>query len=376
MTEFVSTARSAREALARGLSALQSDPNVPAEFLDLAEPIALAMGALHRIERSEGPDIRTHADVALNQVRASLSKLQEKPASHPAIVAAMEAVASSLGLVHSLTKAAETPVATTASIPRVDELSPVTAPLPKAAQAQQAPQGPSNAALAATVQALPQQFAPAQGNGPAQNASSAATFRPQGGPVHHPNQAPAAPPTAPPPVGYAPDPFGGGVHGYGQGYGHGYGQGHAAPAGQHGIGAPPRPHAPQPGPRLSEPEPILIATPGVDPSLPLMNADLGAHSMTNFYKGLSGNDIIEHGGIFVSTYKSPPLGTAVRLRVSLPGGYEFEAQATIRWRRENEGEGEGATPGFGAQFTNISAEAKQLVYRYVRNREPLFHDDL
>ena len=107
-----------------------------------------------------------------------------------------------------------------------------------------------------------------------------------------------------------------------------------------------------------------------------MNADLGAHSMTNFYKGLSGNDIIEHGGIFVSTYKSPPLGTAVRLRVSLPGGYEFEAQATIRWRRENEGEGEGATPGFGAQFTNISAEAKQLVYRYVRNREPLFHDDL
>ena len=70
MTEFVSTARSAREALARGLSALQSDPNVPAEFLDLAEPIALAMGALHRIERSEGPDIRTHADVALNQVRA------------------------------------------------------------------------------------------------------------------------------------------------------------------------------------------------------------------------------------------------------------------------------------------------------------------
>ena len=38
----------------------------------------------------------------------------------------------------------------------------------------------------------------------------------------------------------------------------------------------------------------------------------------------------------------------------------------------------GATrrPGFGAQFTEITPEARQLVYRYVRNREPMFHDDL
>ncbi len=367
MTEFVTTARSARESLARGLSALQSDPNVPSEFLDLAEPIALAMGALHRIERSEGPDIRTHADAALAQVRVALGKLQEKPPSHPAISAAIEAVAGSLGLVHSLTKAAESPIATTASIPKVDEPSPVTAPLPKPVQSPAAPQA-AVAPLAATVQAPPQAFAQPAPT-PYQNAAVAATFRPQG---IAPNQAPSnvpAPPTAPPPMGYAADPFGapqGPAH-PGQ-----YAQ-HGRPPGQYA--APPQHFAPQPA-RLSEPEPILIATPGVDPSLPQMNADLGAHSTTNFYKGLSGNDIIEHGGIFVSTYKSPPIGTSVRLRVSLPGGYEFEAQATIRWRRENEGEGEGATPGFGAQFTNISPEAKQLVYRYVRNREPLFHDDL
>jgi len=32
--------------------------------------------------------------------------------------------------------------------------------------------------------------------------------------------------------------------------------------------------------------------------------------------------------------------------------------------------------GFGARFTQITPEARQLIYRYVRNREPLFHDDL
>ncbi len=101
-------------------------------------------------------------------------------------------------------------------------------------------------------------------------------------------------------------------------------------------------------------------------------ADLGAHSPTNFYKGLSGNDIIDHGGLFVSTYALPKIGTPVRLKVSLPGGYEFEANAVVRWTREASGD---APPGFGAQFTGITPEARQLVYRYVRNREPLFHDD-
>jgi uncharacterized protein (TIGR02266 family) len=108
----------------------------------------------------------------------------------------------------------------------------------------------------------------------------------------------------------------------------------------------------------------------------VVSADLGAHSPSNFYKGLSGNDIIDHGGLFVSTYKIPKIGSPVRLKVSLPGGYEFEANAIVRWSREPSDGGNDAPPGFGAQFTEITPEARQLVYRYVRNREPLFHDDL
>jgi uncharacterized protein (TIGR02266 family) len=115
---------------------------------------------------------------------------------------------------------------------------------------------------------------------------------------------------------------------------------------------------------------------GGDPSQAPITAELGAHSPTNFYKGLSGNDVIDHGGIFVSTYMVPKMGSHVRLRVSLPGGYEFEANGLVRWVREQSDAGNDAPPGFGAQFTQITPEARQLVYRYVRNREPLFHDDL
>jgi hypothetical protein len=107
-----------------------------------------------------------------------------------------------------------------------------------------------------------------------------------------------------------------------------------------------------------------------------VEAELGAHSTTNFYKGLSGNDVVDSGGIFIATYNIPPIGRPLLVKVSLPGGYEFEAHAVVRWTRDSPQSGTDAPPGYGAQFTQISPEARQLVYRYVRNREPLFHDDL
>ncbi|MBV9948768.1 MAG: hypothetical protein JOZ69_18110, partial [Myxococcales bacterium] len=49
MSDVVTLARTARESLARGLNALQGDPQVPPQLLELAAPIAQAMGALHQI---------------------------------------------------------------------------------------------------------------------------------------------------------------------------------------------------------------------------------------------------------------------------------------------------------------------------------------
>ena len=277
MSDVVTLARTARESLSRGLNALQGDPSVPPQLLELAAPIAQAMGALHQIERSGGAQVAPTAQHALANLQHTLAQLQAQPVRHPVIMTATEAVAGALGTVHTLTRMG---------------------------QAQPPPAPPAQA-------------------------------RPQ---YAQPQPQPRAQPVAAPP-----------------------------PAAQARVVQPPSAqHAP------TGPTPVQR---GVGES-PVVPAELGAHSPTNFYKGLSGNDIVDHGGLFVSTYKLPKLGQPVRLKVSLPGGYEFEANAVVRWRREPSDAGSDAPPGFGAQFTEITAEARQLVYRYVRNREPMFHDDL
>lgn len=317
MSDIPTTARTARESLARGLTALQSDPNIPPQLVELAAPIAQAMGALLQIERSNGATLSPHAETALNNVRTALSQLQLQPPSHPAIAAAMEAVAGSLGMVHALNKL-------------VQPVAPAPAPAPAPAQAWGAP--PAQAAPApAAAWGAPQQAPPPQQAFPAPQAAPPQQAFPQ---------AARDPFAAPQPQGAARSPMAATA------------VGPSAPGG----GTPTSGRPPSPAP--------------ID--APLVNADLGAHSPTNFYKGLAGNDIIDHGGLFVSTYMIPKIGAPVRLRVSLPGGYEFEANGIVRWSREQGGD---APPGFGAQFTQITPEARQLVYRYVRNREPLFHDD-
>ena len=103
-------------------------------------------------------------------------------------------------------------------------------------------------------------------------------------------------------------------------------------------------------------------------------AFLAANRECNFYKGFTGNDIFDSGGLFVTAPKPPKIGEAVQLKLHLPGGFEFEAQGTVQWTRQ--GSSSGSSAGFGAKLHGVDAEERQLVYRFVRNREPLFYDDL
>jgi Tfp pilus assembly protein PilZ len=149
----------------------------------------------------------------------------------------------------------------------------------------------------------------------------------------------------------------------------------------------PQPIAPQPvlTPQLVVPQPVAVQPPAPQrisaaPQHPArgvrsFEVELGTHSTSNFYKGLGGNDVIDAGGIFVATYKIPNIGSTVNLRVLLPGDYEFQATGVVQWTREASTTGD-SHPGFGARFTQIGAEGRQLVYRYTRNREPMFYDDL
>ena len=314
MSDPVSAARAARENLARGLGALQS-PGVPPELMSVAEPVAHAMSALHRIESTHGAAAAEAGPAALAAARQALATLQVSAGQHPAVDHALEAIAGSLSLIHQLSQAVQAPA-----------VSPFAGTLAAGNQAAAFPPQPPQAAYAQPpVQPAAQGWQPQAAPAPA----------------YHP-PAPAAPAyqaPAPAPAYQA-----------------------AAPAQQ----APARqaPAAPPP----SAPVP---------PGSLRVEAELGAHSGTNFYKGLSGNDVIDSGGIFIATYQIPPIGQPLSLRVSMPGGYEFEALGIVRWTRDTPDSGSGdGKPGFGAQFTQITPEGRQLVYRYVRNREPLFHDDL
>ncbi len=332
MSDAVTLARMARESLSQGLNALQGDPNVPRHLLDLAPPIARAMSSLHQIERSGGAEVGANAQAALGNLQNALAHLQSQPPEHPAVTVALEAVAGALASVHALVRAAAAPART----------APVTQQKPR-------PAGPP-APTPAT------EHRPAAAAQPQPSDARAAAPTPQvPAPQAQIPRAPVAPvPIAQPPIARAATPK------------MAIPPGARAPAGRAEVD--PAPQAPQAAAHSPARAAVAEGAP--------VSAELGAHSASNFYKGLSGNDIIDHGGLFVSTYKLPKIGKPVRLKVSLPGGYEFEASAIVRWRREPSDAGNDAPPGFGAQFTEITPEARQLVYRYVRNREPLFHDDL
>ena len=84
MSDPVSLARAARENLARGLAALQS-PAVPPQVMVVAEPIAHAMSALHRIEASQGAARGEAGPTALNAARQALGMLQQQPPGYAAV---------------------------------------------------------------------------------------------------------------------------------------------------------------------------------------------------------------------------------------------------------------------------------------------------
>ncbi|MBI5537151.1 MAG: PilZ domain-containing protein [Deltaproteobacteria bacterium] len=377
MSEIISTARTARENLAKGLNALQADPNVSANYLQAAEPIAMAMGALHRIEKSGGGELAAAAPQALDAVRQALGILQTQAATDPRLNAVLEMIAGSLGMVFSLTKAAKygPPPQPAAAAPAAQPYAPPAAPV---VAAQPAPYAPPPVAQPAQFapQAAPQPYAPPPAPAFAQPAPQ--PYVPPQQPYAPPQQQqPAAQPYAPP----QPAPFAAPQQ-----------PAHQAPPWSPSTMASPQ-HPVQPA---QQPPPQVIQQPvsrGAAPiasqrpptpdeikneKVPTVEAELGTHSVSNFYKGLSGNDVVDFGGIFISTYNIPQIGQTLKVHVTLPGGYEFEAIGVVRWTREARESmaSDISPPGFGLQFTKISPEARNLVYRYVRNREPIFHDDL
>jgi hypothetical protein len=298
------------------------------------------MSALHRVESTRGAASMEAAPAALGALRQALAQLQSTQVRHAAVDQATEAIAGALGMVHQLTALAgqgsvvpSPPTKPSGQYQYPHEQPPQVAVVGQAQRAQPQPQPNPIAAtqLAPSWGQQPQAAPPPQQAWPQQPA-----YQPPQQQAYQPpqqqayQQPPPAPAWQPPPAQVAPG----------------------------GWQAPP------------------AAAPAAGGKAARFEAELGAHSATNFYKGLSGNDVVDSGGIFIATYNIPSVGQELMIKVSMPGGYEFEAVGVVRWTRDSPQSGADSSPGFGAQFTQISPDARQLVYRYVRNREPLFYDDL
>ena len=288
MSDPVAAAKSAREALSRALNAIQSDPSVPPHIRIDSRPRAHsshAMGALFQV--NVRASCGRSGPVALDAVRKALAQLQQQRSQHPTVAIAVEAVAGSLGLVHSIAN----PPAPAAQPPKPQAQAPV-----------QSPQALRSDACRAGAR--------------------------------------------------APRPRSGG----------GTGTAPAAAAPQHGVRpAPQDPRAFRPigGEGASTPSSARTA---------LRTSTRGSRATTSSSTaGFSSRPTTSRASANRSrcTCRCPAATSSTRWPSS--GG---------RARRSILRHGQAAQPGFGAQFTQITPEARQLVYRYVRNREPLFHDDL
>ena len=118
----------------------------------------------------------------------------------------------------------------------------------------------------------------------------------------------------------------------------------------------------------SVPTPPPATGPRVD-----VEANIGATTESNFFVGFSGE--ISDGGVFLSTYEVLKLGSRVRALVTLPGNFEFKVDGWVRFVRDPMDLNSDAEPGMGIQFEHLSAEARDLVLRFIRKRAPLFYDD-
>ncbi|MGF1469360.1 MAG: PilZ domain-containing protein, partial [Sandaracinaceae bacterium] len=103
-----------------------------------------------------------------------------------------------------------------------------------------------------------------------------------------------------------------------------------------------------------------------------VEANLGVTTESNVFVGFSGE--VREGGVFVATYNIHPVGTRVRMLITLPGGLSTEVDGHVRFVRDPMDMASDAQPGMGVGFDGLSPHARELLLRFIRNRPPMFYD--
>jgi tetratricopeptide (TPR) repeat protein len=129
-----------------------------------------------------------------------------------------------------------------------------------------------------------------------------------------------------------------------------------------------------PPPRVERPTRARISAEfEPDPSRPVIEVNLGATTDSNLYVDMG--DRIADGGVFIATYQALPAGTAVTLRITLPGELETTAHAAVTLRRESLDAFEDPAPGICVSFEALTPDGLALLERFAAKRTPLLIDD-
>ena len=100
--------------------------------------------------------------------------------------------------------------------------------------------------------------------------------------------------------------------------------------------------------------------------------DIHLSSDSQFFSGLSGD--ISEGGLFLSTYRTLPIGIAVDLEFSLPGtDSPLHARGEVRWLREHAPD---QPRGVGIAFEELADDDRERIHRFCTVRPPLYYEDV
>jgi type IV pilus assembly protein PilZ len=100
--------------------------------------------------------------------------------------------------------------------------------------------------------------------------------------------------------------------------------------------------------------------------------DIHLASDSQFFSGLSGD--ISEGGLFLSTYRALPVGSAVDLEFSLPGSDSpLRARGAVRWLREHAPD---QPRGVGIAFEELADEDRERIHSFCALRPPLYYEDV
>lgn len=100
-----------------------------------------------------------------------------------------------------------------------------------------------------------------------------------------------------------------------------------------------------------------------------LHAAVDVESDDNLYAGLSYD--VSAGGIFVATVDSPPIGSAVAVKVLLPDGTKLDLNGTVRWIRDYDRASAGLPAGVGIEWEELPMEALRSLLRFAELRDPL-----